>query len=150
MNDNCLCGSQKQYSNCCDVFIQGKQSAPTPLALMRSRYTAYVKQDIAYLKKTVKEKAALHFNESEAAEWAKLTQWLGLEIIRADKEFVEFRASYLLHNKKHTIHELSEFRLIEGNWYYVNGKQAESADKKTGRNDACPCGSGQKYKKCCG
>jgi len=22
--------------------------------------------------------------------------------------------------------------------------------KKTGRNDPCPCGSGKKYKKCCG
>jgi preprotein translocase subunit SecA len=24
------------------------------------------------------------------------------------------------------------------------------ADPKVGRNDPCPCGSGQKYKKCCG
>ncbi|WP_371924923.1 SEC-C metal-binding domain-containing protein [Endozoicomonas sp. SCSIO W0465] len=24
------------------------------------------------------------------------------------------------------------------------------ADPKTGRNDPCPCGSGQKFKKCCG
>ena len=23
-------------------------------------------------------------------------------------------------------------------------------DKKVGRNEACPCGSGKKYKKCCG
>jgi uncharacterized protein YecA (UPF0149 family) len=23
-------------------------------------------------------------------------------------------------------------------------------DKKIGRNDPCPCGSGKKYKKCCG
>ena len=24
------------------------------------------------------------------------------------------------------------------------------AQKKAGRNDPCPCGSGKKYKKCCG
>ena len=24
------------------------------------------------------------------------------------------------------------------------------ADKNPGRNDPCPCGSGKKYKKCCG
>ncbi len=24
------------------------------------------------------------------------------------------------------------------------------ADKTVGRNDPCPCGSGKKYKKCCG
>ena len=28
-------------------------------------------------------------------------------------------------------------------------KQARS-DKKVGRNDPCPCGSGKKYKNCCG
>mgnify|MGYP001815985291 CR=1 FL=1 len=28
--------------------------------------------------------------------------------------------------------------------------QTRVAEKKTGRNDACPCGSGKKYKKCCG
>jgi uncharacterized protein YecA (UPF0149 family) len=26
----------------------------------------------------------------------------------------------------------------------------KSADSKVGRNDLCPCGSGKKYKKCCG
>lgn len=29
-------------------------------------------------------------------------------------------------------------------------KQPVRRDKKTGRNDPCPCGSGKKYKKCCG
>jgi preprotein translocase subunit SecA len=28
--------------------------------------------------------------------------------------------------------------------------QPSSADNKVGRNDDCPCGSGKKYKKCCG
>ncbi len=30
------------------------------------------------------------------------------------------------------------------------GKQVVRKDKKVGRNDPCPCGSGKKYKKCCG
>ncbi|PIW40483.1 MAG: preprotein translocase subunit SecA, partial [Chloroflexi bacterium CG15_BIG_FIL_POST_REV_8_21_14_020_46_15] len=29
-------------------------------------------------------------------------------------------------------------------------KQAVIAGKKVGRNDPCPCGSGKKYKHCCG
>jgi len=28
--------------------------------------------------------------------------------------------------------------------------QPLTADAKPGRNDPCPCGSGKKYKKCCG
>jgi SWIM/SEC-C metal-binding protein len=32
----------------------------------------------------------------------------------------------------------------------LNPPQPKTADKKVGRNDPCPCGSGKKYKKCCG
>jgi len=32
----------------------------------------------------------------------------------------------------------------------VSKKPAKREDKKVGRNDPCPCGSGGKYKKCCG
>ena len=28
--------------------------------------------------------------------------------------------------------------------------QPKHAEKRVGRNDPCPCGSGKKYKKCCG
>ena len=29
-------------------------------------------------------------------------------------------------------------------------REAVTVAKKVGRNDPCPCGSGKKYKKCCG
>jgi len=32
----------------------------------------------------------------------------------------------------------------------LNPPKTVIADKKVGRNDPCPCGSGKKYKKCCG
>jgi preprotein translocase subunit SecA len=37
----------------------------------------------------------------------------------------------------------------------VEQQQAKAApfvrdDRKVGRNEACPCGSGKKYKQCCG
>ncbi|HTJ97136.1 MAG TPA: UPF0149 family protein [Rhodocyclaceae bacterium] len=32
----------------------------------------------------------------------------------------------------------------------VPSKTVQYAEPKTGRNDPCPCGSGKKYKKCCG
>jgi len=31
----------------------------------------------------------------------------------------------------------------------LNPPKTVVAEKKVGRNDPCPCGSGQKYKKCC-
>ena len=32
----------------------------------------------------------------------------------------------------------------------LNWPKPVKAEKKVGRNDPCPCGSGKKYKKCCG
>jgi SWIM/SEC-C metal-binding protein len=32
----------------------------------------------------------------------------------------------------------------------LNPPKTIVAEKKIGRNDPCPCGSGKKYKKCCG
>ena len=31
----------------------------------------------------------------------------------------------------------------------LNWPKSQKAEKKVGRNDPCPCGSGKKYKKCC-
>ena len=42
---------------------------------------------------------------------------------------------------------------VEGKWYYIDGSfNPIETDilKKVSRNDPCPCGSGKKYKKCCG
>ncbi len=32
----------------------------------------------------------------------------------------------------------------------LNPPKTRKAEKKIGRNEPCPCGSGKKYKKCCG
>jgi preprotein translocase subunit SecA len=45
--------------------------------------------------------------------------------------------------------ELADLQFVGGSSGTVDKKQAIST-KKAGRNDACPCGSGKKYKKCCG
>ena len=43
---------------------------------------------------------------------------------------------------------------IDGEWKYVAGNVIPTTvtrvGEKVGRNDSCPCGSGKKYKKCCG
>ena len=51
-------------------------------------------------------------------------------------------------NKGHTPSELSHMTLREQK--NVNPSPRVTARVKIGRNDPCPCGSGKKYKKCCG
>ena len=52
-------------------------------------------------------------------------------------------------------HEIAEFRREDGKWVFFDGELVPQApyvrkEAKIGRNDPCPCGSGKKYKKCCG
>jgi uncharacterized protein YecA (UPF0149 family) len=45
---------------------------------------------------------------------------------------------------------LSKEKRIEIKTAYNRAKTIINENKKIGRNDPCPCGSGKKYKKCCG
>jgi SEC-C motif-containing protein len=152
----CPCGTGKDYIDCCGIFISGQKSPPSPEALMRSRYTAYHEINLDYIVKTMKSPAADNFDVKAAGEWAKKINWTQLEIIKTTGDsirgFVEFCAHYYYENKKSILHEISEFHLENGEWYYVNGIQPEKlkteVTTKIGRNDLCPCGSHKKYKKC--
>ena len=51
-------------------------------------------------------------------------------------------------------HELATFRKHEGRWVFSDAKELAPPPKvnapRVGRNDPCTCGSGNKFKKCCG
>lgn len=152
----CPCGIEKDYTECCGVFIEGQEVPLTPEALMRSRYSAYTQANIDYIARTMKSPAKDRFDPNSAREWAKRIEWLKLEVktssIQGTKGFVEFIAYFKEKGKTHTLHEMSEFRLDDNQWYYVDGKSPTIASPtvlRVGRNDQCPCGSGKKYKKCC-
>lgn len=162
---NCPCGTQKSYAECCEPFITGREHAPTPEALMRSRYSAYVKGATAYLRDTLAPESRTDFNEADAKEWAEQSEWLGLEILKAQGDTVEFTAKYKHQGKVLEHHEVSTFRKAKDRWYFVDGESHTHeegqghhepkapivrAEPKVGRNDPCTCGSGKKYKKCCG
>ena len=49
---NCPCGSSLLFNDCCDPLIQGKVSAQTAEALMRSRYSGYVTGKTEYILST--------------------------------------------------------------------------------------------------
>jgi SEC-C motif-containing protein len=156
----CPCGSGQTFLRCCGPYIAGDTSAPTAEALMRSRYSAYVTGDIDYIAKT-HDPASIHeFDREAARNWAINTEWKGLEIVRTedgsasdDTGTVEFIARFRTNDQEQTHHELSVFRREDKQWYYVDGKTVRSPIKrnspKVGRNDPCPCGSGNKFKKCC-
>jgi SEC-C motif-containing protein len=158
----CPCGSGLSLNACCKPLIDGTAKAPTAEALMRSRYTAYTLQDISYLASTLDPNQLRDFDRDATADWAQDSTWMGLEIVSTsagssdDKDgSVEFKARYARNGVTQEHHEVSRFRKFHGTWLYIGGKEVGPAQfkrdaPKTGRNEPCPCGSGKKYKKCCG
>ncbi|MBL6931377.1 MAG: YchJ family protein [Rhodospirillales bacterium] len=156
---NCPCGSSSTYDDCCGPYIAGT-AAPTAEALMRSRYTAYTEGNNAYLIETLAPESRDEEEEAQQNHKSNM-KWQGLEI-RTTSEggekdetgIVEFVARYKVGDQSGIHHERSNFRREEGRWVCIGGeinpKPEQRIVDKVGRNDPCPCGSGKKFKKCCG
>ena len=157
----CPCGSGKNYSDCCQPLIKGKAKAPTAEALMRSRYSAYVEHEIDYIINTCLERGKKDIDPNSTREWSEQSNWLGLKIISTEnggvndtKGTVEFEAAYERDGMRELHHETAKFKKENDEWLYEEGditpKTVVRAAPKVGRNDPCTCGSGKKYKFCCG
>mgnify|MGYP002713033755 CR=1 FL=1 len=147
----CPCTSGLSFEACCGPIIRGEENARTALALMRSRYTAYVLGDADYLRASwhaSTRPAELHLAVNESG-------WCGLEILHCESGRpgdVSGRVHFRARARQGVLEENSRFRFEDGCWYYLDGEliDAPPANRKVGRNEPCPCGSGRKYKKCCG
>jgi SEC-C motif-containing protein len=111
------------YARCCGRFLGDWQGTPAPDAesLMRSRYTAYVLGDEAYLL------ASWHASTRPRQARAEPgTHWLGLEV-RAQRATgegraeVEFVARHRIHGRGRRLHERSRFVREGGRWFYLDG-----------------------------
>ncbi|MBI5544392.1 MAG: YchJ family protein [Deltaproteobacteria bacterium] len=156
----CPCGSGRPESQCCGPWLAGAP-APTAQALMRSRYTAYVRQQIDYLLETHDPDTRAQVDREATARWAREAQWTGLTVLdvvagaEGDEEGeVDFEASWSAAGQNHTHRERSRFRKVEGRWFFVGGsvpkRNPTRVEPKPKPNEPCSCGSGKKYKRCHG
>ncbi|MGJ4999296.1 YchJ family protein [Bradyrhizobium sp. HKCCYLS3077] len=162
----CPCGSPLPFDRCCGPYLNGDVSPPTAEALMRSRYTAYTRGDIDYIAATLAADRRGAFDAAAAKGWATRATWLGLRVVSTARGqegdadgVVSFVATYREGGKTIEHHEVSQFRRDgDGAWRFVEGEtravvsepKRAAAPAKVGRNEPCPCGSGKKYKFCCG
>lgn len=154
---DCPCESGVEYSQCCGLFLSGDKYPTTAEALMRSRFSAYALDNTAYI----------------LSSWASATRpdanklsnenliWQKLEIIDAkkggvndNKGVVEFKAFYLNNGENYLLHEVSRFIKKDGRWFYVDGVVKRVGkiipQENYAKNAPCHCGSGKKFKRCCG
>lgn len=152
----CPCCSSLPYADCCAPLHTEQKIADTAEHLMRSRYTAFVRQHIDYIVATTAPFQQHLLNQSAISDWAKQTDWAGLDVInhtpKTSKRHaqVEFQAYFNTPNGKDAHHELSTFVTIPtgavNRWYFLDPTVAMRVNQK----QPCPCGSGEKYKRCCG
>lgn len=152
---SCECGNKLSFEECCGKFLNGKAKPSTAEELMRSRFVAFGLGNFDYLAQTQVEPL------SPEVRQGKLPEWESLQIIgttaggpQDPTGVVEFIAHYHSHGC-HDHHEKARFSRIKGEWKYLNGEfidhgTTKRSQPKVGRNDPCPCGSGRKYKRCCG
>ncbi|OOF83093.1 SEC-C motif-containing protein [Rodentibacter ratti] len=146
----CPCQSTKNYVNCCGVFHYQQALPETAEQLMRSRYSAYVLKNIPYIVETTVPNQQSYLNVQALQDWADNTQWLGLQILKTEtltksQSAVAFNALFQGEEGEQSHQERSIFVNIEGRWYFVDPTVPLPTMKQP-----CVCGSGKKFKHCCG
>lgn len=121
----CPCGLPQPLDACCGRYHAGPLHlrAPTPEALMRSRYSAFVLDLTGYLLDTwLPDTRPPGLEPSPTG-----LRWLGLEVRRhhaeGDTGTVEFVARRKLGGQAQRLHEVSRFVREDGRWLYVDGTE---------------------------
>lgn len=138
-NITCFCSSGLKYKHCCRPYHRG-QAAPTPEALMRSRYTAYALHNVAYIIQTTHSNSP-HYREdgltwaNELRHFCEQTQFIRLTLISVEDDlseeqgWVTFRATLTQNGQDASFSERSLFQKHEQVWKYVSGEvELSSAD----------------------
>ncbi|WP_282693408.1 YchJ family metal-binding protein [Streptomyces sp. CC208A] len=120
----CPCGLDAAYGACCGRFHSGTGgTAPTAELLMRSRYSAFVVRDTAYLLRTWAPGTRPGTLDLDPA-----MRWTGLEIRETtegtafhQRGTVTFLARYVHGGEPGSLYERSRFTRHDGAWVYVDG-----------------------------
>ncbi|MEC5398822.1 YchJ family protein [Uliginosibacterium sp. H1] len=116
----CPCGLPATYAACCGRY-HGGETAPTPEALMRSRYSAYALGIDSYLLST------WHASTRPAELGGDGSpKWIGLRVLSSALQddhhgTVDFEARCRIGGRAERLREHSRFVREDGRWYYVDG-----------------------------
>ena len=153
------------YEDCCQPYHNDIDKADGIKAndaerLMRSRYSAFVLVKPEYIVKTTVPAQQALLDIQAIEKWAKETPWAGLEVVEHTPKLgkrhaqVEFKAYYYeldsvgntIKEKQQAHHERSTFVKVDDTWYFLDPTVAMTVSQK----QPCICGSGEKFKRCCG
>ncbi|MDX2370326.1 MAG: YchJ family metal-binding protein [Colwellia sp.] len=161
----CFCGSNCDFTSCCQPYINKEAPVQTAEQLMRSRFSAYTISNAQYIYDTYAKSSQAAQSVKDIDDWSKSCVWIALKIHplansvnNSTEQFVEFSAFYITNNTLCELREKSRFILEENiakngvakeestlntaleQWRYIDGDiitHSELANIK--RNELCPC-----------
>ncbi|MEE1783853.1 YchJ family metal-binding protein [Streptomyces sp. SP17BM10] len=118
----CPCGLSASYGDCCGRMHRGAAEAGTAEALMRSRFSAFVVQDEAYLLRSWHPDT-----RPDAVDFDPALHWTRLEVDATteggafhSEGTVAFRAYWTEGREEGVLKENSRFVRHEGAWVYLD------------------------------
>ena len=119
----CFCGSNRDFSSCCQPYINKEAPVQTAEQLMRSRFSAYALGDAQYIYDTYAKSSRAAQSVKDIDDWSQSCLWIALKIYpsansvsnlnKATEQFVEFSAFYITDNTLCELREKSRFILEE-------------------------------------
>lgn len=140
-------------------FVSQSDYPKDAKSLLEARYQAFVDARLDFILESHHPDTRSQVDADAIRNWSENSRWLGLKIEEVtphtDHTHIRFTVRYERNHEIINHTEIAEFRMHEGRWYYYdsefpNPETVRRQGAKIGRNDACPCGSGRKYKKCHG
>ncbi|RIY38980.1 YchJ family protein [Neopusillimonas maritima] len=129
----CPCGNNASYEACCKRWHHGPEhlNAPDAPTLMRSRYTAFVLNELDYLLETWHPDT----RPTQLEPNPPGLKWLGLQLRShtqqdAKHATVEFVARSRLNGQANRLHEISRFIHENDRWFYVDGDFVQKPSNK--------------------
>jgi SEC-C motif-containing protein len=123
----CPCNKSNLYLVCCGAIHKNIFLAKTAEQLMRSRYSAFVLNNMDYLKLSHSSKTVKSFNFKNTSKWTKQVQWIKLDILNTEyglvndiSGFVEFKAYFKENGFLEYIHGKSTFEIENNHWVYLD------------------------------
>lgn len=119
---------------------------------MRSRYSAYVRGRLDYLRDTTLPAQQSGLDLDAIGAWSRDSLWLGLQV--EDSQILDKRHARVqfvvdwqdASGQPHRHREDSLFVRSERRWFFFDPTVTLPRPQ---RNAPCLCGSGQKFKRCC-
>lgn len=133
----CFCGSESNFSSCCQPYINQELPVKTAEQLMRSRFSAYADGNAQYIYDTYAKSSQKAQSLKELDEWSKSCVWLALKIHPvtnnaniSTEQYVEFSAFYITNNTLCELREKSRF-VLEESTLGEQGVLEKGTDKAT-------------------